>query len=150
MSDRNLIAAVEAATSAIRDVRTSLGYAGPGAGSADLNARAVVEAVAPLIAPTPKERAVLTAAGIWHVARHSETSSMTFHHACKALSDAAADLFGELDRDPIAPPTEAELERGLEIVRRALAYSDGLRARGTSAAPSTTDRPRKAPAGCED
>lgn len=74
-----------------------------------------------------REQAVLDAARTWRIARHGELDGITFHRACKALDEAVAALNGELDRDPVPPPTPQDLERGQQIVEQARAYAEARR-----------------------
>lgn len=90
----------------------------------------------PAVVPQPgdphadREQAVLDAARTWRIARHSELDGVTFHRACKALDEAVAALNGELNREPVPPPSPEALERGRQIVARARAYSDARRPKG--------------------
>lgn len=79
------------------------------------------------------EQAVIEAAKVWRaVRRDRQISGMTHHRACKALDEAVGHLIGELDREPVPPLTEAEMEEGREVVRRAIAYNEAARGSGTT------------------
>ncbi len=69
-------------------------------------------------------RPVFDAAQVWHVVRRDKVSGDVFHQGCKALDEAVRASNGTLGREPVAPPSEEEIERGRELVRRATADSE--------------------------
>lgn len=73
-----------------------------------------------------RERAVLVAAKVWRIARHTEVDGATYHRSCKALDEAVAVLVGALDDEPTPPPTDEELEQGRALVRHAKELSARL------------------------
>jgi hypothetical protein len=108
-------------------------------GALDAALQYALETFAPLIAARAAEQeradeqAVIEAAKVWRVVRRDrQISGMTHHRACKALDEAVGHLIGELDREPMPPLTEAEMEEGWEVVRHAIAYNEAARRRGTT------------------
>lgn len=73
-----------------------------------------------------RERRVIKAAKVWRTARHTEVCGGTYHQACRALDQSVAALIGELDGEPVPPPTEEDLRRSREIVKAAKARSERL------------------------
>lgn len=109
-------------------------------GSTPIAAQQSALDVPDLLAEVRRLKAVEAAAKVWRICRHEEISGDVFHRACVALSEAVAALNGDLDRPPVAPPSEEELEGGRELVRRAKAYSSSAGGRRAADEGKETNR----------